>query len=116
MEKENSRENSRGSIFSADIPRRPSIKFSTPKDLLMSVNAVVKNRSGSVLARQMILKNDHFDTPDNPKLDIHLQGAPNFRMADMNIFGTAQPTVPGIKTILTLLHCNPESYFLVFDW
>jgi hypothetical protein len=30
-------------------------------------------------------------------------------MADLNIFGVAQPTLPGIKTILTLLQCNPES-------
>ncbi|KAJ3362184.1 hypothetical protein HDU91_003541 [Kappamyces sp. JEL0680] len=88
--------------------RRSVYKFQNPKDLLMSVNAVVKNRTGSVLSRGMILKSDHFETGVNPKLDIHLQGAPNFRMADLNIFGVAQPTLPGIKTILTLLQCNPQ--------
>ena len=40
-------------------------------------------------------------------LDFHLQGAPNFRTADFNVFGVAQPTHAGIKTILTLLNCDP---------
>jgi hypothetical protein len=26
-------------------------------------------------------------------LDFHLQGAPNFRMVDLNVYGVAQPTV-----------------------
>ncbi|KAI8898833.1 inositol hexakisphosphate-domain-containing protein [Globomyces pollinis-pini] len=85
------------------------IKFENPKDLLMAVTQVVKNRTGSVLGRQMILKSDHFDTALNDKLDVHLQGAPNFRMADMNIFGVAQPTIPGIQTVLTLLRCHPSA-------
>lgn len=29
----------------------------------------------------------------NSKLDFHLQGAPNFRVADLNVYGVAQPTV-----------------------
>lgn len=29
----------------------------------------------------------------NTKLDFHLQGAPNFRVADLNVYGVAQPTV-----------------------
>lgn len=90
-------------------PRQSAFHFQNPKELLMSVSTVVKNRSGSVLARQTILKSDHFETGQNARLDIHLQGAPNFRLADLNIFGVAQPTVPGIKTILTLLQCHPDS-------
>lgn len=89
--------------------RSIGFKFHNPKDLLMSANALIKNRTGSVLGRQMILKSDHFETGVNPKLDIHLHGSPNFRMADLNVFGVAQPTLPGIKTILNLLQCNPES-------
>lgn len=81
-------------------------KFRDPKDLLLAVSAVVKNRTGSVLGRQMILKSDHFETAVNLDIDIHLQGATNFRMADLNIFGCAQPTVPGVITILTLLRCG----------
>jgi hypothetical protein len=59
-----------------DLKPKKSVlhKFKNPKDLLMSVNAVVKNRTGSVLNRGMILKSDHFETGVNPKLDIHLQG------------------------------------------
>jgi hypothetical protein len=45
----------------------------------------------------------------NYNLDFHLQGAANFRMTDLNIFGVAQPTVSGIGTILTLLSCHPGS-------
>ena len=75
----------------------------------MSVPMVVKNRSGTVLSRGMILKSDHFDTGVNPKSDIKLQGAPNFRMADINVCGVAQPTVSGIKTVLSLLRAQPGS-------
>jgi hypothetical protein len=49
----------------------------TPKELLLSVQSVVKNRQGSVLARQLILKSDHFDTAVNTRLDFSLHGAPN---------------------------------------
>ncbi|KAJ3117238.1 hypothetical protein HDU96_007497 [Phlyctochytrium bullatum] len=84
-------------------------KQRTPQELLTAVNSIVKNRSGTVLSRQTILKSDHFETAVNNNLDFHLQGAPNFRMADLNIFGVAQPTVSGIGTILTLLNCRPET-------
>jgi predicted protein tyrosine phosphatase len=102
------------SLYSKGIEqRRKSVayKFQDPKQLLMAVSAVVKNRTGSVLTRQMILKSDHFDTGIDAKLDIHLHGAPNFRMADMNIFGVAQPTISGIRTILTLLRCSPGTSY-----
>jgi hypothetical protein len=29
----------------------------------------------------------------NTNLDFHLQGAPNFRVAELNVYGVAQPTV-----------------------
>jgi hypothetical protein len=29
----------------------------------------------------------------NTNLDFHLQGAPNFRVAGLNVYGVAQPTV-----------------------
>jgi hypothetical protein len=34
----------------------------TMQELLTSVNSIVKNRTGTVLSRQTILKSDHFDT------------------------------------------------------
>jgi hypothetical protein len=37
-------------------------KSKNPKELLLSIQSVVKNRNGSVLARQLILKSDRFDT------------------------------------------------------
>ena len=73
-----------------------------PKELLMASTTVVKNRTGAVLGRQIILKSDHFDSGVNEKPDIHLMGAPNFRLADLDIFGVAQPTTAGIQTILKL--------------
>lgn len=39
-----------------------------------------------------------------------MQGAPNFRAPDeegLNVYGVAQPTVPGLKSILTILACQP---------
>ncbi|KAJ3086244.1 hypothetical protein HK102_013370 [Quaeritorhiza haematococci] len=91
--------------------RRKQAKFivKSGKELLTSVNSVVKNRTGAVLGRQTILKSDHFETGFNTELDFTLQGAPNFRMADLNIFGVAQPTVSGISTILRLLNCHPST-------
>ncbi|KAI8918923.1 inositol hexakisphosphate-domain-containing protein [Entophlyctis helioformis] len=59
------------------------LQTKSPKDILMSVQSVVKNRTGS--------------------------GAPNFRMADLNVFGVAQPTLAGISTVLTLLGCHASA-------
>ncbi|TPX51665.1 hypothetical protein SeMB42_g01840 [Synchytrium endobioticum] len=78
------------------------------KDLLSSISTVTKNRTGSVLGRQLILKSDHFDTALNTQLAFYLQGAPNFRFTDLNIYGVAQPTVSGASTVLTLLNCHPS--------
>ncbi|KAJ3041179.1 hypothetical protein HK097_002370, partial [Rhizophlyctis rosea] len=86
-----------------------TVNYKNPTDILNAVNSVVKNRTGSVLARQTILKSDHFDTAVNTRLDFYLQGAPNFRSTPLNVFGVAQPTVSGISTILTLLNCHPTS-------
>lgn len=44
-----------------------------------------------------------------PHLDLHLQGAPNFRKADVpvEVYGCAQPTVTGLKGVLSVLQCRP---------
>ncbi|KAJ2964084.1 hypothetical protein NQZ79_g1039 [Umbelopsis isabellina] len=81
-----------------------------PRNLLKVVTSVVKTRSGSVLARNTILKMDHFPSGAHSNLDFHLQGAPNFRMVDLNVYGVAQPTVIGLSTILALLNCHPKSH------
>ncbi|PWY97867.1 hypothetical protein BCV70DRAFT_202357 [Testicularia cyperi] len=71
---------------------------------------VVRNRHGSVLNRGLILKTDHFaGGARNAHLNLHLQGAPNFRKADcsLEVYGVAQPTMTGLKTILSVLKARP---------
>lgn len=71
---------------------------------------VVKNRQGSVLTRGLVVKTDHFAGVRRPNLGVHLQGAPNFRQADipgLQVYGVAQPTITGLKTILCVLQCSP---------
>ncbi|UZJ54516.1 hypothetical protein CBS101457_003836 [Exobasidium rhododendri] len=71
---------------------------------------VVKSRQGSVLTRGLIVKTDHFAGVRRPNLGVHLQGAPNFRQADfpgLQVYGAAQPTITGLKTILSVLQCAP---------
>ncbi|KAI9267887.1 inositol hexakisphosphate-domain-containing protein [Phascolomyces articulosus] len=82
-----------------------------PRSYLDKVTKLVKTRSGSVLSRNTILKMDHFPSGTNTKLDFHLQGAPNFRVAELGVYGVAQPTVVGLSTILALLNCHPESKY-----
>lgn len=96
--------------------RGPSVLSPNPtenlRSLLDMVTSVVKTRTGSVLTRNTILKMDHFASGKtllgplkhpkvsdpfmigtNTRLDFHLQGAPNFRVADLDVYGVAQPTV-----------------------
>lgn len=43
-------------------------------------------------------------------LDFHLEGAPNWRAPreeSLNVYGVAQPTLPGLKGILSVLGCRP---------
>nr|XP_019043261.1 hypothetical protein I302_07836 [Kwoniella bestiolae CBS 10118]OCF22191.1 hypothetical protein I302_07836 [Kwoniella bestiolae CBS 10118] len=75
------------------------------------VDGVVKRRSGGVLGRGYILKTDHYPTGRAMDLELTIQGAPNFRAPDeesLNVFGVAQPTSAGLKSILTLLACQPN--------
>ncbi|MBW0461895.1 hypothetical protein O181_001610 [Austropuccinia psidii MF-1] len=71
-------------------------------------NGVVKSRQGSVLSRGSLLKTDHFASGRAKALTHHLQGAPNFRPSVYDIYGTAQPTLAGIKTILAFLKSSPQ--------
>lgn len=72
--------------------------------------SVVRNRQGSVLNRGLILKTDHFaGGARQSHLNLHLQCAPNFRKADcsLEVYGVAQPTITGLKTILSVLNARP---------
>ncbi|CAD6973573.1 unnamed protein product, partial [Tilletia controversa] len=80
--------------------------------------SLVRRRTGSVLTRGLVLKSDHPNvplpqlrpriTPSNTDI-FNLQGAHNFRAAagGLGVYGTAQPTVGGLRTILALLGCRP---------
>ncbi|KAK1923782.1 inositol hexakisphosphate-domain-containing protein [Papiliotrema laurentii] len=94
--------------------------------LRREVDGVVKRRQGGVLGRGYILKTgpfneykarltrltqDHYPTGRALDLDLTIQGAPNFRAPDeegLNVYGVAQPTVPGLRSILTILGCQPH--------
>ena len=51
-----------------------SVMIKDPLKKLSHANTVVKARSGSVLARGMILKADHFESGVSARLNVHLQG------------------------------------------
>lgn len=85
---------------------------------------------GSVLSRGLILKSDHL--PSQPDLShtpsatstststsdqpapptqahlLHLRGASNFRPASLGVYGVAQPTETGLRTILNVLRSQPR--------
>lgn len=45
-------------------------------------------------------------------LDINVHGAPNFRAprhGDLNVFGVAQPRTQGLRAILSVLRCRPNT-------
>ncbi|KAJ3372938.1 hypothetical protein GGF31_001475 [Allomyces arbusculus] len=84
--------------------------LSTKDMVAKTARSVVAARAGSVLGRQAILKSDHFPLGISEHLPgVHLQGAPNFRMLDLNVFGVAQPSATGLSTILTLLNMQPSA-------
>ncbi|KXN91655.1 Paladin [Leucoagaricus sp. SymC.cos] len=89
---------------------------STSLDLMnflqRSEAATVKTRSGSVLSRGFILKTDHYPSGRALDLDLNVHGAPNFRaprIGDLNVFGVAQPRTQGLRAILSILRCRPNT-------
>ena len=81
--------------------------LSTTESQNQVFSALLSCRNGSVLSRSTILKSEHFGDYRQAEIDINLLGAPNFRRASLNIFGVAQPTVPGLTAILRLLRSAP---------
>lgn len=82
------------------------------KDKLKKEQAgIIKRRNGAVLSRGFILKTDHYPTGRALDLDFRLTDAPNWRSPkeeSLNVYGVAQPTLAGVKSILSLLGCRPE--------
>ncbi len=63
-----------------------------------------------VLGAHTILKEDHFPGCQSPKLPEVVPGAPNFRGAQgFNVYGSALPTVDGIRRALEQVKCQPGS-------
>lgn len=53
---------------------------------------------------------DHYPTGRALHLELEITGAPNFRSPNeegLNVYGCAQPTEAGLRSILTLLGCQP---------
>ncbi|KAI7904707.1 inositol hexakisphosphate-domain-containing protein [Cokeromyces recurvatus] len=96
-------------MFDSSEQKQSSSNVLDPFSLLKMAPNIVKTRKGSVLVRNTILKMDHFPSGTSTNLDFHLQGAPNFRVAELNVHGVAQPTVIGLSTILAVLNCHPKS-------
>ena len=73
---------------------------------------IIRERHGSVLSRGLVLKRDRaaMNIDDALEHAIALEGAPLFREADMDlgVYGVAQPTVIGLKTVLSVLLCEPN--------
>ncbi|KAJ7649760.1 inositol hexakisphosphate-domain-containing protein [Roridomyces roridus] len=73
---------------------------------------VEKSRTGSVLSRGCILKTDYYPSGRALDLDLDVHGAPNFRapsVGGLNVFGVAQPRTQGLRAILSVLRCRPDT-------
>ncbi|KAL3531572.1 hypothetical protein ACH5RR_010894 [Cinchona calisaya] len=72
-------------------------KVPIPKD----PEQVIKQRDGSVLGKKTVLKSDHFPGCQNKRLSPQIDGAPNYRKADLlHVHGVAIPTIHGIRNVL----------------
>ncbi|KAK9804170.1 hypothetical protein WJX73_008272 [Symbiochloris irregularis] len=69
---------------------------------------LVATRSGAVLGPHTILKEDHFPGCQSSKLPPRIPGAPNFRGVE-RVYGSALPTVEGIRQVLDHVGCSPSS-------
>ena len=81
------------------------------KNVLSKGTAVVSFRSGQVLSRDTILKDDHLLGGIRHDLEPRLLDVPNFRKAQMpgmEIYASAQASVSGIVAVLTMLGAAPS--------
>ena len=71
---------------------------------------LIASRAGEVLGAHTILKEDHFPGCQSGKLPNTIPGAPNFRgVPGQNVYGSALPTVDGIKEVLDHVGAAPRS-------
>ncbi|GAA5826021.1 hypothetical protein JCM11251_000094 [Rhodosporidiobolus azoricus] len=88
-----------------------------PLNLSRLAPGVVPSRTGSVLSRGQILKSDYRFIPSDPSPSspssspaqgLNLSGATNLRDGGLGIWGVAQPTVTGIRSVLAVLRARGE--------
>ncbi|KAG0660956.1 hypothetical protein C6P46_004229 [Rhodotorula mucilaginosa] len=113
-------------------PNEPFAPFEHLNLSKLALN-VVPSRSGSVLSRGLILKSDYrflaqstalepHITPDpssstfsdqtkteNGWTGLHLSGASNLRDGGLGVWGLAQPTRTGVRSLLSLLRCKQST-------
>ncbi|KAF8628035.1 hypothetical protein AX15_004150 [Amanita polypyramis BW_CC] len=124
------------SVAAPQNTNAPHRDITTSLDLMnhlqRSESSAVKTRTGSVLSRGFILKTDHYTSGKSLQakaingspfkqsapsgraldLDLNIDGAPNFRaprVGTLNVFGAAQPRTQGLRAILSILHCRPNT-------
>ena len=72
---------------------------------------LIASRAGEVLGAHTILKEDHFPGCQSAKLPNIIPGAPNFRgVPGQNVYGSALPTVDGIKEVLEHIGAASRSH------
>ena len=72
---------------------------------------LIASRAGEVLGAHTILKEDHFPGCQSAKLPNIVPGAPNFRgVPGQNVYGSALPTVDGIKEVLEHVGAASKSH------
>ncbi|BGP13466.1 hypothetical protein JCM10213v2_001386 [Rhodosporidiobolus nylandii] len=100
---------------SSDLPSATPHSPAQPLNLAKLAAGVVPSRSGSVLARNLILKSDYRyiadssgDAAPSPASTsgLNLSGATNLRDGGLGVWGVAQPTVTGVRTILSVLRAK----------
>ena len=120
-------------LLSSSVAEGTDLPDTPPLDLMPQLQrsgpSIVKTRSGSVLSRGFILKTDHYPSGVYARpccanhlvtlrpgraldLDINVHGAPNFRapkQGNLNVYGVAQPRTQGLRAILSVLRCRPNS-------
>jgi hypothetical protein len=94
-----------------------------PNMNLEGVEKLLNERSGSVLARDTIIKSDQYVPStylETSRFEqILLSGAPNFRRlpvpsTNVILYGVGQPTVYGIRGVLNLIRCACIFHFSRF--
>ncbi|GAA5990599.1 hypothetical protein JCM11641_007799 [Rhodosporidiobolus odoratus] len=103
----------------SSLSSTPTSRPGQPLNLSRLSAGVVPSRTGSVLSRGLILKADFRFIAPSPSLSsptpasaseatasssgLNLSGATNFRDAGLGVWGVAQPTVTGVRSVLAVL-------------